>query len=131
MEKSFWEKMQAIDRRIIFLFMAAAVIIPLLLPVKPGKGKAFVRTQLRNLNTGAVVDRTFRAAHGQVAAVIRDLQRGSSAQDAARARERLLALEERAREAETTAAPSVLSSTSLVRGRRRFTSQPAGATPRI
>jgi elongation factor P len=29
--------------------------------VKPGKGGAFVRTKLRNLESGAVVDRTFRA----------------------------------------------------------------------
>jgi elongation factor P len=29
--------------------------------VKPGKGGAFVRTKLRNLDAGAVVDRTFRA----------------------------------------------------------------------
>ncbi len=29
--------------------------------VKPGKGGAFVRTKLKNLNSGAVVDRTFRA----------------------------------------------------------------------
>jgi elongation factor P len=29
--------------------------------VKPGKGGAFVRTRLRNLKTGAVVDRTFNA----------------------------------------------------------------------
>ena len=29
--------------------------------VKPGKGGAFVRTKLRNFNTGAVIDRTFRA----------------------------------------------------------------------
>ncbi len=29
--------------------------------VKPGKGKAFVRMKLKNLTTGAVVDRTFRA----------------------------------------------------------------------
>ncbi len=29
--------------------------------VKPGKGGAFVRTKLKNLKTGAVVDRTFRA----------------------------------------------------------------------
>ena len=29
--------------------------------VKPGKGKAFVRMKLKNLETGAVVDRTFRA----------------------------------------------------------------------
>src|ERR687884_203181 len=29
--------------------------------VKPGKGGAFVRTRLRNLDSGAVVDRTFRA----------------------------------------------------------------------
>ena len=29
--------------------------------VKPGKGGAFVRTKLRNLDSGAVVDKTFRA----------------------------------------------------------------------
>ena len=29
--------------------------------VKPGKGGAFVRTKLKNLTSGAVVDRTFRA----------------------------------------------------------------------
>ena len=29
--------------------------------VKPGKGGAFVRTELRSLDAGAVVDRTFRA----------------------------------------------------------------------
>jgi elongation factor P len=29
--------------------------------VKPGKGGAFVRTKLRNLRSGAVVDKTFRA----------------------------------------------------------------------
>mgnify|MGYP003325943950 CR=1 FL=1 len=29
--------------------------------VKPGKGHAFVRTTLRNVRTGSVVDRTFRA----------------------------------------------------------------------
>lgn len=29
--------------------------------VKPGKGGAFVRTRLRNLRSGAVVDKTFRA----------------------------------------------------------------------
>ena len=30
--------------------------------VKPGKGGAFVRTTLKNVRTGAVVDRTFRPA---------------------------------------------------------------------
>ena len=29
--------------------------------VKPGKGKAFVRMKLKNLDSGAVIDRTFRA----------------------------------------------------------------------
>ena len=29
--------------------------------VKPGKGGAFVRSTLRNVRTGAVIDRTFRA----------------------------------------------------------------------
>src|SRR5918995_3558837 len=29
--------------------------------VKPGKGGAFVRTKLKNLQSGAVVDKTFRA----------------------------------------------------------------------
>jgi DNA mismatch repair protein MutS2 len=49
------------------------------------------------------LDRTFRDAHAQVAGVIRDLQRGGRAQDAARARERLLALDERTRTAEVEA----------------------------
>lgn len=31
------------------------------LHVKPGKGGAFVRTKLRNLKTGSVIDRTFRS----------------------------------------------------------------------
>ncbi|HEV3328945.1 MAG TPA: elongation factor P, partial [Acidimicrobiales bacterium] len=30
--------------------------------VKPGKGGAFVRTKLRNVRTGAVIERTYRAA---------------------------------------------------------------------
>ena len=30
--------------------------------VKPGKGGAFVRTRLRNIDTGAVVEKTFRAS---------------------------------------------------------------------
>ena len=29
--------------------------------VKPGKGNAFVRTKLKNIKTGAVIDRTFRS----------------------------------------------------------------------
>ena len=29
--------------------------------VKPGKGSAFVRTKLKNMRTGAVLDRTFRS----------------------------------------------------------------------
>ena len=29
--------------------------------VKPGKGGAFVRTKLKNMYTGAVIDRTFRS----------------------------------------------------------------------
>ncbi|HON83913.1 MAG TPA: elongation factor P, partial [Caldisericia bacterium] len=31
------------------------------LHVKPGKGSAFVRTKIRNIETGNVVERTFRA----------------------------------------------------------------------
>jgi elongation factor P len=38
--------------------------------VKPGKGGAFVRTTLKNARTGAVVDRTFRAAEKVERAVI-------------------------------------------------------------
>jgi len=54
----------------------------------------------------ADLDRAFGEAHAQVAAVIRDLQRGdASARDAARARERLLALEARRRETEAAVAP--------------------------
>jgi DNA mismatch repair protein MutS2 len=53
------------------------------------------------------LDRAFQDAHGEVAAVIRQLQRGgTSAQEAARARERLLRLQERQRASEDTVAPS-------------------------
>jgi DNA mismatch repair protein MutS2 len=45
------------------------------------------------------LDRSFKEAHAEVAAVIRNLQRGGSARDAARARDRLLSLEAEAREA--------------------------------
>lgn len=38
--------------------------------VKPGKGKAFVRMKLKNLETGAVLDRTFRADETVQQAVI-------------------------------------------------------------
>lgn len=38
--------------------------------VKPGKGKAFVRTKLKNLETGQVLDRTFRADEDVSLAVI-------------------------------------------------------------
>jgi len=49
------------------------------------------------------MDRAFRDAHGQIAAVIRELQRGGTARDAARARQRLQQLEERARNTEREA----------------------------
>ena len=44
--------------------------------VKPGKGGAFVRSRLRNLRTGAVVDKTFRAGERMEHATIerRDMQ---------------------------------------------------------
>lgn len=38
--------------------------------VKPGKGKAFVRMKLKNLESGAVVDRTFRAGENVARAMI-------------------------------------------------------------
>ncbi len=38
--------------------------------VKPGKGRAFVRMKLRNLRTGAVIDRTFRADENVPQAII-------------------------------------------------------------
>ena len=38
--------------------------------VKPGKGGAFVRTQLKNMRTGAVVDKTFRAGEKMESAFI-------------------------------------------------------------
>ena len=38
--------------------------------VKPGKGGAFVRTKLKNVRTGAVIDRTFRADEKVVLAMI-------------------------------------------------------------
>ncbi len=46
------------------------------------------------------LDHAFKQAHGQVADVIRDLQRKGTSQDAAQARARLLALEDRARSAQ-------------------------------
>jgi DNA mismatch repair protein MutS2 len=49
------------------------------------------------------LDRIFGEAHAQVASVIRDLQRGGTAQSAARARERLLTLEERTQDHEQAA----------------------------
>ena len=45
------------------------------------------------------LDRAFKDAHGEVAAVIRELQRSGSARDAAAARTRLQQLEEKARDA--------------------------------
>ena len=39
--------------------------------VKPGKGGAFVRTRLRNLRTGAVTDKTFRAGERMEQAAVR------------------------------------------------------------
>lgn len=40
------------------------------LHVKPGKGSAFVRTKLKNVQTGSVVERTFRAAETVPQAVL-------------------------------------------------------------
>jgi elongation factor P len=44
--------------------------------VKPGKGHAFVRTTLKNVRSGAVVDRTFRAGEKVERAIIdkKDMQ---------------------------------------------------------
>ncbi len=56
------------------------------------------------------LDGAFQSAHAEVAAVIRELQRGGSAQDAARARDRLIELEkktERAEPAERTPTPGL------------------------
>lgn len=38
--------------------------------VKPGKGHAFVRTRLKNIETGAVVDKTFRSDEKVMQAII-------------------------------------------------------------
>ncbi|HKE12425.1 MAG TPA: endonuclease MutS2 [Myxococcota bacterium] len=51
----------------------------------------------------ADLDQTLRGAHAEVAAVIRDLQRGGGAREAAHARDRLKALETRADEAAAAA----------------------------
>jgi len=40
------------------------------LHVKPGKGSAFVRTKLKNVKTGSVVERTFRAGESLPSATI-------------------------------------------------------------
>ena len=42
--------------------------------VKPGKGGAFVRTKVKNLRTGRVVDRRFRA--GEAVPDLVDLEQG-------------------------------------------------------
>ena len=44
--------------------------------VKPGKGGAFVRTKLRNLRSGSVIERTYRADERLEQAIIdkRDMQ---------------------------------------------------------
>ncbi len=44
--------------------------------VKPGKGPAFVRARLKNLQTGAIYERTFRSAEKVAAALLerRDMQ---------------------------------------------------------
>lgn len=55
------------------------------------------------------LDRGFRDAHAQIGAVIRDLQRGGTAQAAAHARKRLEGLEQRAREVEEQAGVSAQS----------------------
>lgn len=46
------------------------------LHVKPGKGSAFVRTRLKNVKTGATVERTFRAGEKLERAIVdnRDMQ---------------------------------------------------------
>ena len=38
--------------------------------IKPGKGPAFVRTKLRNIQTGAVIDHTFRAKESVEQAIV-------------------------------------------------------------
>jgi DNA mismatch repair protein MutS2 len=65
----------------------------------------------------ADLERSFRDAHAQVAGVIRSLQRGASARDAAHARDRLLALEERTEQAlaEVAAPPPAEASEALRR----------------
>ena len=40
------------------------------LHVKPGKGSAFVRTRLKNVKTGATVERTFRAGEKLERAIV-------------------------------------------------------------
>ena len=59
------------------------------------------------------LDRRFADAHAQVAAVIRDLQRGGRAQDAARARERLAALRSETARADREAGVSTAAQASL------------------
>ncbi|MFA5014254.1 MAG: elongation factor P [Actinomycetota bacterium] len=38
--------------------------------VKPGKGSAFVRTKLKDLNTGTIIDKTFRAGEKMEQAIL-------------------------------------------------------------
>lgn len=41
--------------------------------VKPGKGKAFVRIKLKNIETGQVLDRTFRAGEDVPRAIVQNI----------------------------------------------------------
>ncbi len=70
------------------------------------------------------LDHAFREAHAEVAGVIRELQRKGTARDAAEARERLLALEARAREAQQDAAPEARAAARPVDWRRARAGDP-------
>ena len=83
----------------------------------------------------ADLDRSFKDAHAQVAAVIRSLQQGGTARDAAHARDRLLALAERAKTTAQAAAadgaPSPAADAEDLRARARRLEPRQAGRPRL
>lgn len=59
---------------ILSLLEGVPVRLQEFLHVKPGKGSAFVRTKIKNLVTGSVQERTFRAGESIIAADVSKIE---------------------------------------------------------
>ena len=62
--KDLWPILQISEMDLIIKFKNDLYTIIEFQHVKPGKGGAFVRTTLKNLKTGKVLDNTFRSGEG-------------------------------------------------------------------